>query len=205
MLGTHIKSGVRWPAFIQIERAIAISKSPELNPDCGCLATQKPLRGRIAADCRADNSMKGQRAEAKVEQGAPNLDRVGISTPVIRGELDSKLGFSGWMARAPQPDTAHERLRVLSQDDGELVVLSRRDGRPMMERGQSLLRVFGCSLVWPVKRGTPRISVVSEKRGSIAGSEVANQESACFDLHSHDAVATPNGLPFSRAAFTWQV
>src|SRR6266568_7245456 len=41
--GTHIKSGVRWPAFIQIERAIAISKSPELNPDC--LATQKPLRG----------------------------------------------------------------------------------------------------------------------------------------------------------------
>ncbi len=43
--GTHIKSGVRWPAFIQIERAIAISKSPELNPDCGCLATQKPLRG----------------------------------------------------------------------------------------------------------------------------------------------------------------
>jgi len=41
--GTHIKSGVRWPAFIQIERAIAISKSSELNPDC--LATQKPLRG----------------------------------------------------------------------------------------------------------------------------------------------------------------
>jgi Zn-dependent metalloprotease len=25
--GTHIKSGVRWSAFIQIERAIAISKS----------------------------------------------------------------------------------------------------------------------------------------------------------------------------------
>jgi hypothetical protein len=41
--GAHIKSGVRWPAFIQIERGIAISKSPELNPDC--LATQKPLRG----------------------------------------------------------------------------------------------------------------------------------------------------------------
>ncbi len=43
--GTHIKIGVRWPAFIQIERAIAISESPELNPDCGRLATQKPLRG----------------------------------------------------------------------------------------------------------------------------------------------------------------
>jgi hypothetical protein len=43
--GTHIKSGVRWSAFIQIERAIAISKSPKLNPDCGCLSTQKPLRG----------------------------------------------------------------------------------------------------------------------------------------------------------------
>ena len=45
MLGSHIKNGVRWPAFIQIERAIAISKSPELNPDYGCLATQKPLCG----------------------------------------------------------------------------------------------------------------------------------------------------------------
>jgi Zn-dependent metalloprotease len=48
--GAHIKSGVRWPAFIQIERAIAISKSPELNPDC--LATQKPATRRSAtADC----------------------------------------------------------------------------------------------------------------------------------------------------------
>jgi hypothetical protein len=45
MPATHIRVSVRWPAFIQIERAIAISKSPELNPDCGCLATQKPLRG----------------------------------------------------------------------------------------------------------------------------------------------------------------
>jgi len=42
---THIKSGVRWPEFIEIERAIAILKSSELNPDYRYLATQKPLRG----------------------------------------------------------------------------------------------------------------------------------------------------------------
>jgi len=128
----------------------------------------------------------------KSSKARPNLDGVGVASPVIRGHLHTKFGFVRRQSGAAQPSTADECVRLLTLNHGKLVVLARVLCGPILKQGQQVLRVLRLRLVRAVVFAIARVCMVGEERWSVGRNEVTKQETFCLEFHYGKRVATPN-------------
>ncbi len=159
--------------------------------DLGTEPLRQACDAGVCAHGGAGDDVEAQLGEAEGEHGSRNLDGVSMAAPMVRGEFHAEFGFAGGKSGAAQSGAADECVRLLTLDDGELVVLAWLLSRPVLEHCQ---QVPGWRGVWAVEFGIAWVGVVGEERWGVAGMEVAQQEAVGLEFHLLVAKKTTNYL-----------